>query len=111
MTLSNHFPFQSAYPTDTDTVKTASENTLYENYCRGVRYTDYALGTFFKKIEKESWAENTIFVVTSDNGIWIFPEDKRLTSFQEQEIYCRLPALILSKSNFASLNFLASSVT
>lgn len=33
-----------------------------------IGYTDYALGEFFKRVEKEKWFSNTIFIITSDHS-------------------------------------------
>ena len=34
---------------------------------RAVRYTDFALQHFFKKVEKMDWFDNTLFVITADH--------------------------------------------
>ncbi|WPU66360.1 LTA synthase family protein [Peredibacter starrii] len=33
-----------------------------------IGYTDYALREFFKRIEKEKWFSNTVFIITSDHS-------------------------------------------
>lgn len=35
---------------------------------KGIRYTDYALEQFFKKISKEKWYKHTLFVITADHN-------------------------------------------
>ncbi|MBQ8223379.1 MAG: sulfatase-like hydrolase/transferase [Bacteroidales bacterium] len=61
-TLSSHNPYSlpQNYNLPDTTIKTDFEKT--------VRYTDDALASFFKKISKENWFENTIFVITSDHS-------------------------------------------
>lgn len=65
-TASSHHPFnipekyKGVYKDD-------GPNTLHK--C--IRYTDHALGEFFRMAEKQTWFKNTIFVLTSDhtNGV------------------------------------------
>lgn len=60
-TASSHHPFQipekykSVYP----------EEGLEIHKC--IRYTDMAIGKFFKKVNHTPWFKNTIFVLTSDH--------------------------------------------
>ena len=47
------------------------ENPFY----RSIRYADHALGSFFKEVKKQSWAKDTLFVITADhtlptNNVW-----------------------------------------
>jgi len=93
MTLSNHFPFNYDYPSKKITPKIKSNNELYENYTNGIYYTDYALGDFLKKIENSELKRNTIFIITSDHGIWTFPDNKK-NEVMRQEIYFRVPFII-----------------
>ncbi|MBK8926602.1 MAG: sulfatase-like hydrolase/transferase [Crocinitomicaceae bacterium] len=38
-----------------------------EDVHNSVRYSDYALGEFFKTIQKQPWYQNTLFVITADH--------------------------------------------
>lgn len=60
MSVSNHRPF--TYPEGKIDIsgKAKSRNG-------GVKYTDYALKQFFKMAEKQSWFQNTVFVIISDH--------------------------------------------
>jgi phosphoglycerol transferase MdoB-like AlkP superfamily enzyme len=60
MTVSNHRPY--LYPDGRIDIPSASQ-------CRegGVKYTDYAIGEFFRKAQQEPWFRNTIFVITADH--------------------------------------------
>jgi phosphoglycerol transferase MdoB-like AlkP superfamily enzyme len=81
MTVSNHRPF--TYPDgkiDIDSHSKSREG--------GVKYTDYALRQFFAMAQKQSWFNNTVFVIVADHcasssGKTELPVDKY-----------RIPALI-----------------
>ena len=65
-TASSHHPF--AIPEKYQNVyKNDGPNPIH----RCIRYTDHALGEFFRKASKEPWFKNTVFVITSDhtNGV------------------------------------------
>jgi phosphoglycerol transferase MdoB-like AlkP superfamily enzyme len=60
MTVSNHRPF--TYPTgkiDIPNDKKSRDG--------GVKYTDYAIKQFFKMAKKQSWYDNTVFVILADH--------------------------------------------
>ncbi|MFD2601310.1 LTA synthase family protein [Flavobacterium suzhouense] len=61
-TLSSHHPY--AIPPGLP--KQFSEGTLPIH--RAIKYSDYALGEFFKSIEKEPWYKNTLFIITADHS-------------------------------------------
>ena len=45
-------------------------NTFIEGetpFYKSISYTDHALGAFFKKVNKQSWAKDTLFVITADH--------------------------------------------
>lgn len=65
-TASSHHPFNIPEKYK-DVYKDDGPNTLHK--C--IRYTDHALGEFFRKASKAPWFKNTIFVITSDhtNGV------------------------------------------
>lgn len=61
-TLSSHHP----YKVPPGLPKKFSEGTLPIH--RAIKYSDYALGEFFKSIEKEPWYKNTLFIITADHS-------------------------------------------
>lgn len=85
MTVSNHRPF--TYPDgkiDIDSHSKSREG--------GVKYTDYALRKFFEMAQKQSWFQNTVFVILADHcasssGKTQLPLDKY-----------RIPAMIYAPS-------------
>lgn len=60
MTVSNHRPF--TYPKGKIDISHDSKSRE-----GGVKYTDYAIGRFIENAKKQSWFDNTIFVVTADH--------------------------------------------
>ncbi|MNK01028.1 Lipoteichoic acid synthase 1 [compost metagenome] len=61
-TLSSHHP----YKVPPGLPKKFTEGTLPIH--RAIKYSDYALGEFFKSIEKEPWYKNTLFIITADHS-------------------------------------------
>ena len=57
MTTSNHRPY--TYPEGKINIPASREG--------GVKYTDYALGEFFKMARTKPWFDNTIFIITADH--------------------------------------------
>ncbi|UKJ08546.1 LTA synthase family protein [Solitalea lacus] len=60
MTVSNHRPF--TYPDGRIDIPSSSQSRE-----GGVKYTDYAIGTFIKQAQKHAWFKNTIFVIVADH--------------------------------------------
>lgn len=60
MTVSNHRPF--TYPQGKIDIPSDSKSRN-----GGVKYTDYALGRFLEMAEKQSWFNNTIFIIVADH--------------------------------------------
>ncbi len=60
-TASSHHP----YVVPEKYKETFPEEGMIMHKC--IRYTDMALGKFFERASKESWFQNTIFVLTSDH--------------------------------------------
>ena len=60
-TASSHHP----YIVPEEYKETYPEEGIEIHNC--IRYTDMAIGKFFEKVSKESWFNNTIFVLTSDH--------------------------------------------
>ncbi len=59
MTTSNHRPF--TYPEGRIDIPS------HTNRQGAVKYTDYAIGRFFKQVALKPWFENTIFVIVADH--------------------------------------------
>ena len=62
MTLSSHEPFDVPGPVR---VPGTTEAERFMNSCA---YTDHALGQYFKRVSKEPWFNNTLFVLCADHG-------------------------------------------
>ncbi len=60
MTVSNHRPF--TYPEGRIDIPATSKSRA-----GGVRYTDYALGEFFRAASREPWFDDTVFLITADH--------------------------------------------
>jgi phosphoglycerol transferase MdoB-like AlkP superfamily enzyme len=92
MTLSNHFPW-SDIPENPAAPPVEGE-PLYQAYCRGMYYTDNAVGKFLERVRKSPLFKNTLFILTGDHGIWLYPSDPRVANMiSKQEIYFRVPCL------------------
>lgn len=65
LSVSNHKPY--TYPRGR--IPEDPEQRIREN---AVKYSDYALGLFFKQAKKESFWTNTIFVVVADHGARVY---------------------------------------
>jgi phosphoglycerol transferase MdoB-like AlkP superfamily enzyme len=95
MTLSNHFPF-AAYPTDGQAPPTRG-GKLYQAYCHGIYYTDQAVGEFLERVRRSPLADNTVFILTGDHGIWLFPPGGKTAAIAvRQELFFRIPCLFWS---------------
>ncbi|WP_289284054.1 MULTISPECIES: LTA synthase family protein [unclassified Methylophaga] len=64
-TLSNHTPY--ALPTPLPVEKVTGHGELNE-HLTAMRYADWALGQFFKKVMKSDYVDNTLFVLVGDHG-------------------------------------------
>lgn len=60
MTVSNHRPF--TYPDERIDIPSNSKSRN-----GGVKYTDYAIGKFMDEARKQSWFDNTVFVIVADH--------------------------------------------
>lgn len=65
MTVSNHQPY--AYPTGR-----IAEDPKARSRKHVVKYTDWALGDFFEKVQQEAFWKDTIFVVVADHGARVY---------------------------------------
>ena len=64
-TLSNHIPYSLPAPMPVEKVMV---NGAEEGHLTAMRYSDYALGQFFKKIKNRGGFDDTLFVITGDHG-------------------------------------------
>jgi phosphoglycerol transferase MdoB-like AlkP superfamily enzyme len=65
LSVSNHEPF--TYPKGR-----IPEDPAWQRREHAVKYSDYALGQFFRAAKKESFWTNTIFVVVADHGARVY---------------------------------------
>jgi phosphoglycerol transferase MdoB-like AlkP superfamily enzyme len=72
-TLSNHTPY--ALPTPLPVEPVTDRGRLNE-HLTAMRYSDWALGQFFKKARKEPYFKETLFVVVGDHG---FGNERQIT--------------------------------
>jgi phosphoglycerol transferase MdoB-like AlkP superfamily enzyme len=104
LTLSNHFPYTWDWPIsfpDPITQKPNEEQSNYNNYKRGMYYTDYAVGEFWAKFKQSPLYDNTIVIFTGDHGIWLFDEEltnreDKVATFIKKEQYFRVPLMLYS---------------
>ncbi len=59
MTTSNHRPY--TYPEGKIDIPSGSGRS------GGVKYTDYAIGEFLKKVQKKEWYKNTVIIIMADH--------------------------------------------
>jgi phosphoglycerol transferase MdoB-like AlkP superfamily enzyme len=64
-TLSNHVPYSFPAPMPVEKVMV---NGAEEGHLTAMRYSDYALGQFFRKIKNRGGFDDTLFVITGDHG-------------------------------------------
>ncbi|WP_421497763.1 LTA synthase family protein [Flavobacterium columnare] len=91
MTVSNHRPF--TYPANKIDIPNDAKSRE-----GGVKYTDYALRQFFNKAKKQTWYNNTLFVIIADHcassaGKTELPMDKY-----------RIPAMIFEPMKKGAIN-------
>lgn len=93
LTLSNHYPFDGPYSTADQTPPIEDPDPIYRNFCKGTFYADYAIGRFMEKVRSKPYFDQTLFIFTSDHGVWVFPKGKPLHTIQRQEIFSRIPLI------------------
>ncbi len=64
-TLSNHLPYSLPKPLRFDPVDDADG---YSERLTAMKYSDWALGEFFRNARQRPWFDNTIFVILGDHG-------------------------------------------
>ncbi len=65
LSVSNHKPY--TYPEGRIPENPARKKRVY-----AVKYSDWALGNFFKKVKKEDFYKNTLFVFIADHGARVY---------------------------------------
>ena len=88
--LSSHDPFKIPHYREIQFSKFKSET----DFQIAMRYSDYSLSKFFEYAEKQSWYNNTIFVITADHTVYTARNDV-YSSFH-------IPLLIFDPSNTQS---------
>ncbi len=96
MTLSGHFPFIDAGDGWGNHKLAKQQEPTYENYVHAMEYADLALGEFLSAAQSTDWGRNTVFLITGDHGVWIFPDGKSIDRIRKNEIYHRLPFIMWS---------------
>lgn len=67
-TLSNHTPYALPDPLP---VPPVSGQGKLDDHLTAMRYADWALGRFFRRVERQPWYANTLFVVLGDHGFGV----------------------------------------
>ena len=95
LTVSNHFPFDFNFEESSQESKDYS--TVYNNFLRGIEYTDQQVGLFWKKFQNSDFKNNTILIITSDHGLW-FREKGFEDIHVANEALFRVPLIIWDPS-------------
>ena len=124
LTLSTHEPFEVTMQTPF----TGSEEQ--ERFKKAAYYTDYCLYNYFNEAKKQSWYNNTLFILVADHGHPLpknrdmnMPEGRRITGLitggalvdslrgKTMDKICNqndIPAILLSQLKLAHTNFVWS---
>ena len=87
-TLSNHTPY--ALPDHLPTTEVEGGGST-DKHLTAMRYSDWALGQFFKSVRKMPFYSETMFVIVGDHG---FADNKRITEMDLNRFH--VPLLILA---------------
>lgn len=96
LSVSNHKPYtypRNRIPEDPD--ERRRENA--------VKYSDYALGEFFRAARKESFWTNTVFVVVADHGARVYGEQSIPIHSYEIPVLIAGPAAVKAPSRIGTL--------
>jgi phosphoglycerol transferase MdoB-like AlkP superfamily enzyme len=96
LTLSNHFPFDFNFAKSSQ--ESTGYSTVYNNFLRGVQYTDDVVGSFWKMFQNSKLKNNTILIITSDHGLW-FEEKIFEDVYVANEALFRVPLMIWNPEN------------
>lgn len=102
LTLSNHFPFDFGFD---ESILESNENTdVYNQFLRGVQYTDKQVGLFWERFQNSTLKENTILIITSDHGLW-FQEKKFKDNYSANEALFKVPLMIWNPEKKAASKY------
>lgn len=96
LSVSNHRPY--TYPAGR-----IKENPLERRRDFAVKYTDWALGEFFRKVKHESFWQDTIFVVVADHGARVYGSEKIPIHSYEIPMLVVGPAVVKNPSRIDTL--------
>jgi phosphoglycerol transferase MdoB-like AlkP superfamily enzyme len=96
LSVSNHKPY--TYPKGTIPEDPDKRRREY-----AVKYSDYALGQFFKAARKEAFWTNTVFVVVADHGARVYGEQAIPIHSYEIPVLIAGPAVVKSPSRVGQL--------
>jgi phosphoglycerol transferase MdoB-like AlkP superfamily enzyme len=96
LSVSNHKPF--TYPKGR-----IPEDPDWKNRDHAVKYSDYALGQFFRAARKEDFWTNTIFVVVADHGARVYGEQSIPIKSYEIPLLIAGPAVVKGPSRVGRL--------
>ena len=91
LTVNNHPPFILH---DKSKEIDFGESPQYNAYLNTVRQTDDSIRLFIEKASKKDWYENTIFVITSDNGTALSKDDLKETGWRSFKMLHLVPFLV-----------------
>lgn len=80
-TLTSHFPFDDVDNYGEFNVGDELEGTFLGNYLKSVHYTDEQIGMFFRKLEEEGIANNSIIAIYGDHHAIPKKEESNLCEF------------------------------
>lgn len=92
MSTSNHKPY--TFPEGIPGVKSSGGGRE-----AGVRYADYAIGTFFDKLKTKSWYANTVLVIAGDHGARVYGRSQIPISNYPVPFIVHAPGLIAAARN------------
>ena len=96
LSVSNHKPF--TYPKGK-----IPEDPDWKMREHAVKYSDYALGQFFRAAKKEAFWTNTIFAVVADHGARVYGEQSIPIQSYEIPLVIAGPAVVKSPSRVSRL--------
>ncbi|HET8962994.1 MAG TPA: sulfatase-like hydrolase/transferase [Chitinophagales bacterium] len=121
LTLSTHEPFEVTMQTP------FKRPTEEDKFKKAAYYTDYCLFNYFNQAKKQSWYQNTVFLLVADHGHHLpenrnmnYPESRRITALlfggalvdsvrgKTVDKICNqndLPSILLSQLNLPTRNF------
>ena len=96
LSVSNHKPY--TYPPGRIP---EDPNRHWRDYA--VKYSDYALGLFFRKAQQESFWTNTVFVVVADHGARVYGEQSIPIHSYEIPLLIAGPAVVKAPARIGQL--------